>query len=275
MAALSYRWPQMSDFRERYGPYALILGGSEGIGRAFSDAVAARGVAPLVVARASEDPHAAASQISSAHSVDAAAYSIDLGAADAIDEIYEWVGERDVGLVVYVAAFAPTGAFATLTRSQKMMVLDVNCRGPLVTCDAFLPRLVARGKGGLILLSSASAFQGTGWVAAYAASKAFNTILGEGLWWEYREQGVDVLALEPGRTDTPTYRATGARATMQAVAPIQRPEEVAEEGLAALGHVPSHVCGGRGRWLTLALRRALPRRALVAMYGKSTRALFD
>jgi len=139
----------------------------------------------------------------------------------------------------------------------------------------FLPRLRARGRGGVILMSSASGHQGTGWVATYAATKAFNTVLAEGLWWEYREHGVDVLAIEAGRTETPTYRGASPRDTATWIAPIQSPEEVAIEALGALGRVPSHLTGARGRWSTRLLRTLLPRRALVQLYGDSTRAMFE
>ena len=124
-------------------------------------------------------------------------------------------------------------------------------------------------------MSSASGHQGTGWVSTYAATKAFNTVLAEGLWWEYREQGVDVLAVEAGRTETPTYRGQRPRDTATWIAPIQSADAVASEALAALGRVPSHLTGTRGRWSTRLMRTLLPRRTLVALYGSSTRAMFE
>ena len=265
----------MDDFPTRYGPHALVLGGTEGIGLAFSEAAARRGVAPIVVGRDADDPAAIATRIARSHGVSAVGIGADLAVEGAIDDVVAACGDRDIGLVVYVAALSQPGPFEGLDRKAKLRALTLNCRGPLETCDIFLPRLTRRRRGGLILLSSASAFQGTGWVATYATTKAFNTVLGEGLWFEYRDRGVDVLAVEPGLTDTPTLRATGAKTGPLAFfAPVQSPEEVAEEAFGALGRRPSHVCGGRGRALTLALRRALPRRALVQLYGKSTRDLY-
>ena len=259
----------------KYGPYAVVLGGTDGIGAGFSWTLARKGIAPVVVARDADRPAEVARAIAQDTGVDARAVAVDLGEEDAIARVLAEVSDLDVGLVVYVAAVSLVGAFETHAAADKARALAVNCRGPLATCDAFLPRLRARGRGGLILMSSASGHQGTGWVATYAATKAFNTVLAEGLWWEYRPHGVDVLAVEAGRTETPTYRGQGPRDTATWVAPIQTPEEVAEEALAALGHVPSHLTGRRGRWSTRLMRTLLPRRALVSLYGQSTRAMFE
>ncbi|MCB9627835.1 MAG: SDR family NAD(P)-dependent oxidoreductase [Sandaracinaceae bacterium] len=265
----------MSDLASKYGPYALILGGTAGIGAGFSAALARAGVSPLVVARAADAPGEFAQRLAAETGCDARGFALDLADDDAIAEVAELTAELDVGLVVYVAAVSLVGPFESHSAEAKRRALSVNCRGPLETCDVFLPRLRARGRGGLILMSSASGHQGTGWVSTYAATKAFNTVLAEGLWWEYREQGVDVLAVEAGRTETPTYRGQRPRDTATWIAPIQSADAVASEALAALGRVPSHLTGTRGRWSTRLMRTLLPRRTLVALYGSSTRAMFE
>ncbi len=265
----------MIPFRRKYGPYALVLGGTHGIGAGFSRACARRGVAPCVVAREQDEPERFARSLQAEFGVDARGLVCDLADSDAVERLAAATSDLDVGLVIYVAAVSLVGPFEAHGSEAKRAALAVNCRGPLETCDAFLPRLRARGAGGLILMSSASGHQGTGWVTTYAATKAFNTVLAEGLWWEYREHGVDVLAVEAGRTETPTYRSQSPRDTQTWIAPIQDPDEVADEAFGALGRVPSHLTGRRGRWSARVLRTLLPRRALVQLYGSSTRDMFE
>jgi short-subunit dehydrogenase len=87
--------------------------------------------------------------------------------------------------------------------STKLQIIDVNCRGPLMLVSELAPPMIERKRGGIILMSSASGFQGQAMISAYAASKAFNTVLGEGLWEELRHHGVDVLSFIAGATQGP------------------------------------------------------------------------
>ena len=119
-----------------------------------------------------------------------------------------------------------------------MAQIDVNCRTPLLLVHRVLPKLVARGRGGVILLSSLSAMRGSALVASYAATKAWNLILAESLWDELRDTGVDVLGVLPGTTRTPGLLSSTPQAGL-ATANMLEPEQVAREALDALGHQPS------------------------------------
>src|SRR4051794_16576814 len=98
-------------FSRRYGPWALVAGASEGLGRAFADTIAARGVAVALVARRPDPLHAAAADIRLTHGVDVLPIVADLGTPDGHAAIADTVGEREVGLVVANAAYAPVGPF--------------------------------------------------------------------------------------------------------------------------------------------------------------------
>ena len=119
-----------------------------------------------------------------------------------------------------------------------MAQLDVNCRTPLLLVHHVLPKLVARGRGGVVLLSSLSAMRGSALVAGYAATKAWNLILAESLWDELRDTDVDVLAVLPGTTRTPGLLSSAPQAGL-ATANLMDPSDVAREALDALGRMPS------------------------------------
>ena len=85
---------------------------------------------------------------------------------------------------MFNAAHAPRGGFLDLTLGDQLRSVDVNCRGPLTMAHVLGRRMAARGRGGFVLMSSLTAFQGSPFIATYGATKAFNLVLGEGLWFE-------------------------------------------------------------------------------------------
>jgi short-subunit dehydrogenase len=125
-------------------------------------------------------------------------------------------------------------------------------------------RFKVQKRGGMILLSSASALQGSALVQHYAASKAYILTLAEGLWYELRPYGVDVLGLMPGSTDTPAIRV-GNPDLRQAY--IMQPEEVVTEALNMLGKNPSLISGAQNRLSFFFLTRVLPRKLGIEIVG--------
>jgi short-subunit dehydrogenase len=150
----------VDDFVKRYGPWALIAGASEGIGAAFARALALRGVHLVLVARRSEPLEAARREIAALAPVEVRCVALDLARADAAEMLEQAVADLDVGLVVYNAALAPGGWFLDLPLETQLAAIDVNVRGPLALAHRFGRRLAARGRGGIVLLSSLTAFQG-------------------------------------------------------------------------------------------------------------------
>jgi short-subunit dehydrogenase len=149
-------------------------------------------------------------------------------------------------------------------------VLDVNCRGPIVLAHTLGLPMAARGRGGLILMSSLAGTQGSPHISTYAASKAFNLVLGEGLWDELGKRGVDVLTCRAGATRTPNYVASKPRS---AGAPVMEPRVVAAEAIAALGRKPSMIPGLANRAAALFMG-VLPRRAAIRLMGNATRKMY-
>jgi len=223
-------------FAERYGPLAVVTGAAVGMGAAFARDLAGRGLDLLLVDRDERALEACALELQDG-GAEARTLVVDLSARDAADEVADAAGD-DLGLLVSNAALGYVGSFLDQDIDGLMGQLDVNCRTPLLLVHRVLPQLVARGRGGLILLSSLSAMRGSALVASYAATKAWNLILAESLWDELRDTGVDVLAVLPGTTRTPGLLSSTPQAGL-ATANMMEPADVAREALDALGHAPS------------------------------------
>ena len=258
-----------AQFKEKYGPYALVVGGSYGLGGAFAESLARRGLNLVILARNEEALNATAAQLKETYGVDVIAF-----AADVAD--YEGVKKRltalkvDIGLLVYDAAYAPIGRFEDVTEAQLLTATEVNVRAPLLLTKFLSKQMIERGRGGIILMSSLAGSQGSPNIAAYAATKSFNAILAEGLWKELKPHGIDVLACMAGAILTPGYQeaesAKPAPGTMAA-------KDVAEQTLDALGKGPIFVPGTVNKLARFILMRLLSRRAAIAIMSQNTGGL--
>lgn len=258
------------DFAERYGPWAIVTGAARGMGEAFTADLLSRGVSVIAVDRteASPSPDGRPGQ-SGAGIVPLVA---DLATEDGVRAVIDAGLAHDVGLVVSNAAISFEGPFIEQTLEQSLTQLDINCRAPLMLVHAFLPRLLERGRGGVILLSSMSAWRGAPMVATYAATKAWNLILAESLWEEVRAAGVDVMAVLPGSTRTPGLMSSRPQASM-GTANLMDPPDVVREALDVLGTAPSMTPGQANRD-SEAFMRELDRTESIKLMGEVMRQMY-
>lgn len=245
-------------FAEKYGPWAVVLGASEGLGEAFARGVAARGVKVVVVARRAEPLQRVADGLG----VEALSIALDLASATFLDDLRAVTDGLEIGLVVYNAAASYVGEFEDQTLESMRSIVNVNCWGPLAVCEHFGRPMVRAGRGGIVLMSSGAGLAGSPYNAAYSASKAFDLMLGESLWAEWRSRGVDVLSVIGPAIDTPTFRASMPPDAIAAMPPAMSPFDVVEEVLEALGSGPSFVPGEKNRQ-GIAVLGSLPRQKQV------------
>jgi uncharacterized protein len=256
-------------FREKYGPYALVVGGSDGLGAAFAEGIARRGLNLVLVARQEDRLTATASRLRETSGVEVVTIAADV--AD-YQDVKKRLGELNipVGLLVYNAAYAPIGPFEDTDEEQLLRATEVNVRAPLLLAKFLSAPMIARGRGGIILMSSLAGSQGSPNIAAYAATKSFNAILAEGLWSELKPHGIDVVACMAGAILTPGYQeaesAKPAPGTLEA-------RVVAEHALNALGKGPIVVPGTVNKLARFVLMRLLSRRAAIAIMSKNTGGL--
>ena len=217
-------------FQEKYGPWAVVTGASDGIGRELALRLADTGLDVLLVARRRDRLELLAAEITDRFGVTARALPADLETAAGVKRVALQTKELDVGLLVACAGFGTSGSFLETSLDHELAMLDVNCRAVLALSHTFGKRFAARGRGGLVLMSSIVAFQGVPRAANYAATKAYIQTLAEGLRLELAPRGVEVLASAPG----PVASGFAERANMrmgQALVPAQ----VGETTLRALG----------------------------------------
>jgi short-subunit dehydrogenase len=253
----------VTTFAQRYGPWALVAGASEGIGAAFARALADRRLDLVLVARR-PDPLAALAAALPVRTVTVAA---DLATSAGFAAVVKATTAREVGLVVANAAYAPPGPFVDADPADLQRVVDLNCGALVHLAHHYLPPMAARRRGGLIVMSSASGMQGNPLLSTYAASKAFGAVLAEGLWWELRGNGVDVITCVAGAVSTPGL----TRASQRDAPGTVTPEAVAAAALARLGHGPRVVPGAFMRVSTALMARLVPRRSAIDLMARATK----
>jgi uncharacterized protein len=252
-----WRW-SVASFVNSYGEWAVVLGASEGLGEAFAGAIAARGINVVVAARRTGLLEQVADRIASAYDVQTRAVTLDLTDPEFLGDLRTGTDGLEVGLVVYNATGVYTGEFEDQPLASMRSMVGINCLGPLVVCEHFGDSMITRGRGGIVLMSSGAGLAGCPYNATYAASKAFDLVLGESLWSEWSHYGVDVMSVIGPAMDTPTFRATMPPEVLAMTPPPIAPDLVVEEALNALGSCASFVPGQNNRELLAALG-ALPR----------------
>lgn len=188
---------------ERYGPWALVTGASSGLGELFAQKLAAAGFNLVIAARRIELLEALKDQLSRDHGVQTRCVRVDLSEADSTDQLIRACEDLEIGLLINNAGSGVPGAFADSDIALEKGFIQLNCISPVVLVRHFLPRMLARGKGGIMLVSSLMGFQGVPFMANYSATKGYLLNFGEALHHECRDTGVDVLVLAHGATETP------------------------------------------------------------------------
>jgi short-subunit dehydrogenase len=235
---------QIVSFMERYGPWAIIAGASEGTGRAFARQIAAEGVNCILIARREAPLEELAATLRAESKVECITASIDLASPDAFTRIAEVAGDREIGLYISNAGGDASGSFfldqdveAWVNLVNRNIVTSLRC------CHHFGQAMRARGRGGIILVGSVASYGSGPNLAAYSGVKAFDLCFSEGLWAELEPHGVDVLNLVMTTTDTPALRKLLARKGVAAPPNLDAPEDVAKAGLDRLPHGPVHNFG--------------------------------
>jgi short-subunit dehydrogenase len=215
---------------QKYGPWALVTGASDGIGKALAENIAARGSSVVLVARGEDKLQILASDLRAAHGVDTTVIVADLADPVAVARVEELTAHLDIGLVVLAAGFGTTGTILETALSDELALIAVNITAVTRLAHTFAARLAARGRGGLILFGSIVGWQGVPGQANYSASKAYVQSLAEALHVDLKPWGVDVLSVAPG----PVASGFGSRAGLS-MNSATTPEVVADAALSALG----------------------------------------
>jgi uncharacterized protein len=194
-------------FAAKYGPWALVAGASDGVGAAFAEGLAERGVNIVLLARRQALLDEVAAGIATRTGVQTRTLAVDLAEHDAAAAIAAATADLDIGFLVYCAGADPNFEpfLANPIETAEAMV-HRNCVVPMQLCHHFAPDMVQRGRGGIVLFGSGAGLAGGPNMVAYGATKAFDMVFAEALWTELHDKGVDVLGVILGKTNTPALR---------------------------------------------------------------------
>jgi len=253
------------------GKWALVTGASAGIGRAVAEQLAAAGAHLIVTARRTDRLSALASNLVSKHGNRIEVFSADLAKPGAAREIHQFTTGKgiEVDLLVNNAGFGAFGHIQDISEDRLLEMVQVNCSAVLQLTRLYLPGMIERRRGDILIVASTAGFQAVPFISAYAATKAFDLIFAEGIAEELHPFGVRVCALCPGSTNTEFQQV--ARQPDRAFRFAETAEKVARVGLEGLARGESCVISGTGnRWM-VAGERLAPRSFVVRMAAKMMR----
>jgi short-subunit dehydrogenase len=235
------------------------------LGAAYATQLAAAGFSLVLVARRTPELETLAAMLAERHGARTLALTLDLAQADAADSLDQQTRDLDVGLLIYNATRAPVGQFLDLSLDEHLDELAVNVRAPMELAWRFGRRFRERGRGAVLLMSSLGANQGTALASNYGATKAYALTLAEGLWEEWRELGLDALAVQPAVIAAPSAQVGPTTLT---------PDAIATAALAALGRGPAVTPGVALKLAAFFMRRVMPRASAIRMMGRVMRRMY-
>ena len=232
--------------KERHGPWALIVGGSEGIGEALATKLGERGINSVLVARRPEPLEATAAKVRQASGVEVRTLSLDVSREDMLERVRELTDDVEIGLLIHnVGGGGGFGPFLDRSLESNMHALMANCVNLLKLVHHYGQGMKARGSGGIITFGSMAGNVGGAYMATYSATKAFVQLFCESLWAELDGTGIDVIDIVIGSADTPARQRSGTQDND--LFPVARPEDVAEQALREIGNGPVQVPAGSER----------------------------
>jgi len=244
------------------GKWALVTGASAGIGRALAIELAAGGAHLVLTARRCDRLEDLSAHLRSRHDIRIELCPADLARPSAPDEIFAFTQGKgiDLDLLINNAGFGAYGDFFRSDLARYLEMVQVNIAAVVHLTRLYLPRMVERRRGDILIVASTAAFQAVPFITTYAATKAFDLLFGEGLAEEVRPYGVRVCVLCPGSTTTEFHDVAGQPARMRRRQ--ETPEKVARTGLRALAAGKSVVISGTANRIGVHAQRLVPRRAV-------------
>jgi hypothetical protein len=260
-------------FKLRYGPWALVTGAARGLGAEFARQLAQLELDLVLIDQYPDELEAVAAPLRAAGR-QVRGVRLDLAEADLLEQLAPHTAGLEIGLLVCNAAYGPVGDFFERSLDDDLRAVAVNVQAPLRLVHAYGAPMIARRRGGIILLSSMSAQQGTALVANYAATKAYNQVLAESLWAELGPHGVDALAVLPGSTHTPGFLGSQPNLKNAPLVNVMEAGPAVAEALGALGRGPNHTPGWQNRLASLVIGRLLPRRWAIRLFSENMLRLY-
>ncbi len=195
----------MSDFQEKYGPWGVVVGGSKGLGGCFASECAQRGLNVVITGRTLETLEGKKKELEDKYGVQVRIVQADITHDDCAEKMLAACEDIEVGFIIFNAAVEPGGPFVKIPLVDHEAAIVGNCITPTRFIWPLVKKMAARGKGGVYLVSSMAGQGGIANWVSYGASKSYELILGEGLWYELKQLGIDAGTYVVGTTETPNF----------------------------------------------------------------------
>jgi uncharacterized protein len=258
------------------GKWTLVTGASAGIGVALATQLAEGGTHLLLTARRGDRLEELARKLQASYKVQTETFVADLAQSDAPQKIYDFTRQKGlaIDLLINNAGFGQYGELPKAPTQRLLDMVQVNCAAVVHLTRLFLPDMIIRRRGDVLILASTASFQGVPYISTYAATKAFDLLFAEGLAEEMKPYGIRVCALCPGSTESEFHVAAGQQHFTKKHRQ-ETAEKVAKTGLQALAAGKSYVISGLGNYLGAQSQRLVPRslvtRVAAGMFRPSNR----
>jgi len=262
-------------FKKKYGNWAIVVGSAEGLGEAYSEALAKRNMNLIMVDNQKDSLTNLAKQLEKEYEIKTIQVLLDLSDSDAIQKIMNEITKVDCRLLIYNAAYSLIKPFVNHTEEELDNFIDINTKTQLKLVHQFSKFLIDKNEsGGILLMSSLAGLIGMQLVSSYAATKAFAWNLAEALHHELKPNNIDVMACIAGATATPAYLKT--KPTYGTIKPlVMKPEDVSESALNKLGKKALFIPGFSNRMNYFILTRLLPRKLAASVANKTMLTMFE
>jgi len=253
------------------GKWALITGASAGIGRAFAFELAAGGANLILVARRGDRLTELADELRAKYKIQAEVCVADLAQHNGPAEVFDFTSRKgfEVELLINNAGFGVYGEFAKADLSRELEMIQVNIAAVVHLTHLYLPPMITRRHGDILILASTGSFQGVPYLNTYVATKAFDLHFAEALAEEVKEYGIRVCALCPGSTTSEFHEVAGEPKGI--MRKQESADKVARVGLKAIAGGKSYVISGWKNFLGAHVQRALPRRVVTRVVANAFR----
>jgi uncharacterized protein len=250
------------------GNWAVVTGASAGIGQAIAEQLAAEGVNLFLTARRLDRLNEIADWFRMQRGIEVETFAADLSQPDAPERIFAQTESSGIqpALLVNNAGFGLFGEFRSSDRARLLSMVQVNCSAVVALTHLYLPRMLDRRAGDILIVSSTAAFQSVPYHSVYAATKGFDLLFAEGLAEEVAGSGVHVCALCPGNTESEFHERAGEPTDVPLQ--LQKADEVARLGLEGLRNGKHTVICGLGNLVGMEIQRFLPRRLVSSVSAK-------
>lgn len=250
----------------RYGPWAIVIGGSEAMGASFALKLAKARINVIIVARKEGPLGEVADRVRAESGMQVRTLSLDLARDNMLDRIREISDDVEVGLVVYNAGAAHrTGGFLDQTLDDALRIVRVNSIGHVSLSHHFGAKMLARGRGGIVIIGSMACVAGAAGVITYSAAKAFGQIFAEGLWAEVNPHGVDVVFVPLGSFNTPSMARVGIVPSPELISADEQVQQILDNIGNGPVFVPPHLLEAFNH------SRAMPRREAAEFWRQHMR----